>query len=113
MEKQRLEQPVTQQQFEKLQNETATKEKLLDIRDTDRAERKNDKNEILGAISELRKDTFGAISELKKDIDKDFSDMKWWTIRTFGGLMILASSCIVGAIKLLPTAVQIVEKIPH
>ncbi|MDH5796366.1 MAG: hypothetical protein OEY79_02350, partial [Anaplasmataceae bacterium] len=86
MEKQRLEQPVTQQQFEKLQNETVTKEKLLDIRDTNRAERKNDKNEILGAISELR-----------KDIDKDFSDMKWWTIRTFGGLMILASSCIVGA----------------
>jgi len=71
-------------------------------RDINRLERENDRNIILKAISDV-----------KTDLEKDILGMKWWTVRTFGGLLMLFSSIIVGAIKLLPTAVQIVEKIPH
>jgi len=53
------------------------------------------------------------ISDIKTDLEKDILGMKCWTVRVFGGFLMLFSSIIVGAIKLPPTAVQIVEKIPH
>jgi len=89
-------------------------------RDISRLERENDRNIILKAISDSENKTMKAISDLdhkidsvKTDLEKDILGMKWWTVRTFGGLLMLFSSIIVGAIKLLPTAVHIVEKIPH
>ncbi|MDH5647377.1 MAG: hypothetical protein OEZ01_15310 [Candidatus Heimdallarchaeota archaeon] len=124
MEKQRLEQPVTQQQFEWMK-ESYISEKLANERrktDEERAEKRDDRilkaisdseNKTMKAISDSENKTMKAISDVKTDLEKDILGMKWWTVRTFGGLLMLFSSIIVGAIKLLPTAVHIVEKIPH